>query len=107
MVEKYNNSFGVQPLRYLAQDICYLVVGTLQVLYGHVIASKCSHPLVSNGIQVGSSHHVSEGIVIGAYGERFVLEVFFELVVTTHLRARNSNFEEWYFFSPPFNSRLV
>ena len=80
MVEEYRNSFGVQPLGYLAQDIRYLVVGTLQVLYGHVISGECCHPPVSNGIQVGGSHHISEGVVVGAYGESLVLVVFLELV---------------------------
>ena len=32
---------------------------------------------------------------------------FLNWLVMAHLRARNSNFDEWYFFSPPFNSWLA
>ena len=80
MIEECSDGFQVQPLRDPAQNVCNLVVGTLQVFNGHVIPSKCGYPLVSKGIQVKGSHHVSEGIIIGAYHEGFVPEVLFELV---------------------------
>ena len=79
----------------------------LKVLNGHIVASHRVHPPVSGCIEVRGCHNVSEWVVISSHGERSVPEVFPNWSVTAHLRARNSNFDEWYFFSPPFSSWLA
>ena len=63
----------LQPVANSAECVSYLVVCSLEILYGEVESCQGCHLAMSYCIQVRGGHHVRKRIVISLYVERLVL----------------------------------
>ena len=107
VAEQFADRIGVQlqPVTNSAERIGYLVVHSSEVLYGEVESRQRCHPAMSYGIQVRGGHHISKRLVFTRNG--WYCRYSQNCSVIAHLRARNSNLDEWYLNSPPFKPQLA
>ena len=107
MAEQITDRIHVQfqPVANSAECVSDLVVCSSEILYGEVESCQGCHPAMSHCIQVRGGHHVGKRIVVSLYMRNsWYCRYSQNCSVIAHLRARNSNLDEWYLSSPPFQA---
>ena len=100
VVEQLCYSVRIQPGLDPAQSIGHLVIGAFEVSDGHVVAGQGGNPTVAQCIKIWCRKNISEGIVVHQHSECLYCRYSRNCSVMAHLRARNSNLDEWYLASP-------
>ena len=75
LVKQLLDGLLIQPLAYTAEGVSDLVIRPAYIVDLEVVSSHCCHPPMSDGIQIGHLHEVSQWIVVGVDEERLVLQI--------------------------------